>query len=203
MSPIILQVEDDANDVFFFQRAMAKLGAAGSVQVARDGQQAIDYLNGTGKFADRSKFPLPALVLLDLKLPRVMGLEVLKWIRKQPGVPRIVIILSASADQGDIAAAYRLGANAFLIKPAEVSKLDELARSIKDFWLKCNSPPQEDSEEGNLPRGGDTFRELYPGTRSGKEEPDYFPEEKTAVLHSLMPRPPTFSDERHRAYYSI
>ena len=81
----ILQVEDDPNDVFFLQHAMKKAGVANPVQVATDGQQAIDYLRGVGKFADRKKFPLPCLILLDLKLPHVMGLDVLKWIRQQPG----------------------------------------------------------------------------------------------------------------------
>lgn len=155
MSKIILQVEDDANDIFFFQRAMEKVGATDPVQVARDGQQAIDYLKGNGEFADRSKFPLPALVLLDLKLPRVMGLDVLKWIREQPGERRIVVILSASADRSDIAAAYRLGANAFLIKPSEKSKLEELARTIKDFWLTFNCPPTDESDGEGRPEMAD------------------------------------------------
>ena len=78
----ILQVEDDPNDVFFLQHAMKKMGVANPIQVASDGQQAIDYLQGAGKFADRERFPLPCLVLLDLKLPHVMGLDVLKWIRE-------------------------------------------------------------------------------------------------------------------------
>src|SRR5690349_19119637 len=81
----ILQVEDDPNDVFLFQHAMKKVGVTNPLQVASDGQQAIDYLQSTGKFADRGKFPFPCLVLLDLKLPYVMGLEVLRWIRQQLG----------------------------------------------------------------------------------------------------------------------
>jgi two-component system response regulator len=130
MSKIILQVEDDANDVFFFQRAMKKAGATGPVQVACDGQQAIDYLAGVGKYADRCKFPLPALVLLDLKLPRVMGLDVLRWIRKQPGKRRTVVVLSASANETDMSTAYGLGADAFLVKPSEAATLDTFARKV-------------------------------------------------------------------------
>ena len=107
----ILQVEDDPNDIFFLQRAMKKAGVLNPIQVARDGQQAIDYLQGVGKFADREKFPFPCLVLLDLKLPFVMGLEVLRWIRKQPGRALPVVILTASAEDADIATAYSLGAN--------------------------------------------------------------------------------------------
>src|SRR4026209_282034 len=124
MQPI-LQVDDDPNDVFLLQHAMKKAGVANPVQVATDGQQAIDYLKGTGKFADREKFPLPCLVLLDLKLPYVMGLDVLKWIRQQPGMVVVVIKLTASAEDADISTAYRLGANAFLTKPSEASKLEE------------------------------------------------------------------------------
>src|SRR5581483_4834593 len=95
MKPI-LQVEDDQNDVFFLQKAMKKAGVENPIQVACDGQQAIDYLQGAGKFADRLQFPLPCLMLLDLKLPHVMGLDVLKWIRQQPGPALTVLMLTAS-----------------------------------------------------------------------------------------------------------
>src|SRR5687767_5955728 len=117
----ILQVDDDPNDVFLLQHAMKKIGMHNPIQVATDGQQAIDYLQGAGKFADRARYPLPCLVLLDLKLPYVMGLDVLKWIRQQPGLALVVLLLSASADDEDMAAAYRLGANGFLVKPSEAS----------------------------------------------------------------------------------
>ena len=144
MTNTILQVEDDPNDVFFFQHAMTEVGVTNPIQVATNGQQAIDYLKGAGKFADRKTFPLPCLVLLDLKLPHVMGLDVLKWIREQPGgYARIVVILSASGEECDVAAAYRLGANGYLIKPPEVDKLQDMARAIKDFWLTQNTPPPE------------------------------------------------------------
>jgi len=142
MKPI-LQVEDDANDVFLLQHAMTAAGVENPIQVATDGQEAIDYLKGTGKFADREKFPLPCLVLLDLKLPYVMGLEVLKWIRQQRDMVQIVILLTASAEDEDIATAYRLGANAFLTKPSKASGLVDMARSIKDFWLAHNTLPEE------------------------------------------------------------
>ena len=140
---LILQVDDDPNDVFLLQHAMTNAGVTNPIQVATDGQQAIDYLSGSGKFADRKEFPLPCLVLLDLKLPHVMGLDVLKWIREQRGPALVTIILSASAEDADIAAAYRLGANAFLTKPSEASKLEAMAKAIKDFWLTHNTLPQE------------------------------------------------------------
>lgn len=143
----ILQVEDDPNDVFFLQKAMKKMQVSNPIQVATDGQQAIDYLRGSGQFADRGKFPFPSLVLLDVKLPYVMGLDVLKWIRAQRGTPLPVLMLSASAQEADIAAAYRLGANAFLCKPSESRRFEEMVKSIKDFWLTHNTMPEESSSE--------------------------------------------------------
>jgi CheY-like chemotaxis protein len=145
MKPI-LQVDDDPNDVFLLQRAMKRMGVANPIQVATDGRQAIDYLQGAGKFADRDKFPFPCLVLLDLKLPYVMGLEVLRAVRKKPGTALTIVMLTASAEEGDIVAAYRLGANAFLTKPSEASKLEEMVKSIKDFWLTHNTLPMRTSE---------------------------------------------------------
>ena len=139
----ILQVEDDPNDVFLFQHAMKKSGVANPIQVAGDGQEAIDYLQGAGKFADRTQFPLPGLVLLDLKLPYVMGIEVLRWIRQQPGTPIIVVVLTASGGDEDVATAYRLGANGFLVKPSEADKLDDMVKAIRDFWLIHNALPGE------------------------------------------------------------
>ena len=141
MKPI-LQVDDDENDVFLLQHAMTKAGVKNPIQVVTDGQQAIDYLAGAGKFADRAKFPLPCLILLDLKLPYVMGLDVLKWIRQQRRVA-LVVMLTASGSDADIAAAYRLGANAFMTKPSESNKFEDMVKALKDFWLTHNTMPEE------------------------------------------------------------
>lgn len=135
----ILLVEDEENDVLFFQRAVIKAGIGNPVHVARDGQEAIDYLRGVGKFDRRVEFPLPRLVLLDLKLPFVMGLEVLEWIRQRSGLAPIVVILSSSREEADIASAYGLGANGYLVKPAEASLLGDMVRAINDFWLRQNT----------------------------------------------------------------
>ena len=143
----ILQVEDDPNDVFFLQKAMKKLGVMNPIQVATDGQQALDYLAGAGKFANRTEFPFPSLVLLDVKLPYVMGLEVLRRIREQRGRAVPVVMLSASAQEADIVTAYRLGANAFLCKPSEASRFEEMVKAIKDFWLTQNTLPETSSSE--------------------------------------------------------
>jgi two-component system response regulator len=148
----ILQVDDDPNDVFLLRHAMKKMGMENPIQVASDGQQAIDYLQGAGKFADRAKFPWPSLVLLDLKLPYVMGLEVLRWIRQQPEMALVVVVLTASGEDADIATAYRLGANAFLTKPSEASKLEDMVEAIRDFWLNHNTLPRESSRDRTTAR---------------------------------------------------
>ena len=140
MKKLILHVEDEENDVLLIQHALTKAGVTSPVHVASDGQQALDYLNGQGNYANRAEFPLPYLVLLDLKLPFVPGLDVLKFIR-QTELPIVVVILSSSESDKDIAAAYRLGANAYLVKPSDISKLADVAKGIKDFWLTLNCPP--------------------------------------------------------------
>jgi two-component system response regulator len=138
----ILQVEDDPNDVFFLKHALKRAGVANPIRVVSDGREAMDYLKGAGRFSDREQFPLPGLVLLDLKLPHVMGLDVLKWIRRESGLSLVVVLLTASAEEADIASAYRLGANGFLVKPCEANKLVEMAKAINDFWLTHTTLPR-------------------------------------------------------------
>lgn len=134
----ILQVEDDANDVFLLQRAFREVALTNPVRVVTDGQMAIDYLAGTGRFADRNEFPLPGLVLLDLKLPHRSGREVLQWIRAQPTFRRIIVmVFTAGQYVGDVGLAYDLGANAFLLKPQDFSQYVGIARLLKD-WLRHN-----------------------------------------------------------------
>ena len=138
MNQTILLVEDEENDIFFMKRAAKKIGMLNPLQVAHDGQEAIDYLGGRGAYADRERFPLPGLVLLDLKLPRVMGLEVLKWIRQQAQLYGIVVVVLTSSNLGpDIDMAYRLGANSYLVKPTP-DKLSEMISAIKQYWLDLN-----------------------------------------------------------------
>jgi CheY-like chemotaxis protein len=141
MTGTILLVEDEDNDVFLMQRALTRAAVTNPVHVANNGREAIDYFEGAGRFANRNEFPLPCLVLLDLKLPYVMGLEVLNWIQQRPEVATIVIVLSSSAAKADIAAAYRLGAKGFLVKPPEANQLLAMVKAIKDFWLTQNTPP--------------------------------------------------------------
>src|SRR5208282_215609 len=114
-------------------------GIKNPVRVATDGQMAIDYLAGAGPYRDRQRFPMPALMLLDLKLPRRSGREVLEWLRSQPHLGAIVVIICTSSRYaGDIGLAYELGANSFLIKPDDASQYVEFARMLKDYWLRYN-----------------------------------------------------------------
>ena len=140
MTQIILYVEDDENDVLLLQHAINKAGYMLPMQVATDGQHAIDYLSGKGQFANRSEFPIPWLVLLDLKLPYIPGLEVLRWIRQEAALGIPVFILSSSEDADEITKAYELGASAYLVKPSDSHKLAGIARTIMDLWLSRNQP---------------------------------------------------------------
>jgi CheY-like chemotaxis protein len=137
----ILLVEDDRNDAMFMKMAFESAGVTGNLQEVRDGKEALEYLKGEGQFADRETHPLPYLLLLDLKLPHVMGMDVLKWVRQQPELNGVVVlVLTSSCNPAEIDAAYRLGANAFLVKPSSFQELQVMARTIKDFWLVQNQP---------------------------------------------------------------
>ncbi|SDT97329.1 two-component system, unclassified family, response regulator [Verrucomicrobium sp. GAS474] len=144
----ILLVEDSPEDIFFMQRALKKAGVLNPLQIAEDGQKAMDYLNGSGLYGNRLVYPLPGLVLLDLKIPFVKGLEVLKWIRSQADLAQmIVIVFTSSGLDNDITHAYSLGANSYSIKPSASEKLAEFSKALKDYWLQhdlaCLSPVEK------------------------------------------------------------
>jgi CheY-like chemotaxis protein len=144
----ILLVEDDPNDVFLMKRALKAAAITNPLQIAEDGQQAINYLAGTGQFADRTAFPIPSLVFLDLKLPYKSGFEVLDWIRTQPSMDStLVVMLTSSSEEKDIKESYRLGAKSFLVKPPTQTMLSELMLSLKDYWMSRNecTPPNQTS----------------------------------------------------------
>ncbi|MEO6036691.1 MAG: response regulator [Verrucomicrobiota bacterium] len=135
----ILLVEDNGDDVFFMKRAMKSAEIQNPIQVVTDGQEAIDYLEGNGKFSDRLEFPVPHVVLLDLKLPHREGHEVLQWARQQPSLKTLVIIiLTTSRERSDIELAYQFGANAYLVKPPGAPQLVEMVKALKEFWLVQN-----------------------------------------------------------------
>ncbi|BAY82797.1 response regulator receiver protein [Calothrix parasitica NIES-267] len=138
----ILLVEDDSNDILFIQRAFRRSKLENSIQVVRDGDEAVAYLSGKGKYADRNIYPLPAMILLDLKLPRRSGLEVLQWIRNQPVIKRIpVVILTSSKENSDVDTAYDIGVNSYLLKPVNYNALNEMIDTLNAFWLRLNCYP--------------------------------------------------------------
>jgi len=137
----ILLVEDDPNDVFLIQRAFRKANL-GLLQVVGDGEAAVAYLSGVGVYADREKYPLPILLLLDLKLPLKSGLEVLAWVRQQSQVARLlVVVLTSSRETVDLKRAYALGTNSYLVKPVAFNALLEMVQSLNLYWLVLNEQP--------------------------------------------------------------
>jgi CheY-like chemotaxis protein len=141
----ILVVEDDPNDVLLLRRAFAKAKLANPLQVVGDGDAAVDYLSGAGAYADRSAHPLPTMILLDLKLPRRSGHEVLEWLRAQPSIGRIpVVVLTSSRQSADIDRAYDLGANSYLVKPVQFDGLLEMVKNMNLYWFVMNERPSVD-----------------------------------------------------------
>ncbi|MDD5304137.1 MAG: response regulator [Elusimicrobia bacterium] len=143
LRPILL-VEDNQDDQFLLQEAWKKVGIENPLVAVENGEQACEYLEGIGRYAGRLRFPLPVLVLLDIKMPGMSGLEVLAWIRGRKdlgGLP--VVMLTASTWPEEVAEAYRLGANSFVIKPTAAQELTDFAAAVKSYWLRFNEfvPP--------------------------------------------------------------
>ncbi len=139
MSDTILLVEDGPDDRLFMARAFEQAGLSSRLQFAEDGQVAVDYLSGAGPYGDRVLHPLPRMVLLDLKLPRLPGFEVLKWIRAHPAFAALIVVILTSSDHpSDVRRAYELGANSFLSKPGSPKDLADLIRDTANYWLKKN-----------------------------------------------------------------
>ena len=141
--PTILYVDDDDNDVVLLKHAVRSAQLSIQVQVVNDPEKASAYLSGEGQYADRKCFPMPALILLDMKMHRMHGLEVLAWIRSQPVLKRlVVIVLTASNQVLEVNRAYELGANSYLVKPVELELLVAMVRGIGAYWLCLNEPPR-------------------------------------------------------------
>jgi len=141
---VILLAEDDPNDVLLIQRALQRSNIVNPLQVVRDGADAVAYLNGDLQYGDRERYPLPVLLLMDLKMPRKSGLEVLEWLRQQTGGLRRlpVVVLTSSNQSLDINRAYDLGANSYLVKPAGFDSLLELVKNLDMYWLILNEKPE-------------------------------------------------------------
>ena len=129
--PTILLVEDNDDDVFAMKRALKRGQIPNPLQIATDGQQALNYLSGAGEYADRTRFPLPGVIFLDLKLPYVHGFEVLSWLREQPQLKSIaVVVLTSSPEEKDQAKAHALGARSYQIKPPTPETLTRILSSL-------------------------------------------------------------------------
>jgi len=138
----ILLIEDNPNDVELTLHAFKKYNLANRIQVARDGAEALDYLFATGAFAQRDINQRPKVVLLDLKLPKVDGLEVLRRIKADPRTKLIpVVVLTSSSEESDLVESYKLGVNSYIRKPVDFEQFTEAARTIGMYWLLLNQPP--------------------------------------------------------------
>lgn len=138
----ILVAEDDPSEQLFLSRAFQKAGLYPHLRFVEDGTDVVSYLEGTGKYADRIQFPLPHLLLLDIKMPRMTGLEVLRWLRAHPLHRRIpAVMLTNSSLQTDIETAYDVGVNSYLVKPPRWEELIELARWFHAYWVGLNQGP--------------------------------------------------------------
>ncbi|MGE0551542.1 MAG: response regulator [Kofleriaceae bacterium] len=139
----ILLVEDNPDDAELTLRAFERHKMANDVVLATDGEEALDYLFCTGAHKDRDPNALPTLVLLDLKLPKVTGLDVLKRMRRDERTRRLpVVVLTSSNEERDIVTSYDLGANSFVRKPVDFGQFLEAARQLGMYWLVLNQPPE-------------------------------------------------------------
>lgn len=139
---VILLVEDNPNDISLTKRALQKANILNTLVVVEDGVEALEYLFCTGRFSDRSPCELPQVILLDLKLPKIEGMEVLKRIRANPKTELLpVVILTSSKEDRDLTNGYSLGANSYIRKPVNFNEFAEAVRQLGLYWLVLNEPP--------------------------------------------------------------
>ena len=139
---IVLVVEDNPNDTVLLERAFVKNRIQLPIHVCRDGLEAMDYLKGKGRYADRETFPFPRVIIMDLRLPKCTGFDLLAWLQAHPEcnlIPKIVLSISDQIE--DVTRAYQLGANCYFRKTGSLDELSELVRTANDFWLKAVIPP--------------------------------------------------------------
>src|SRR6267378_678754 len=135
----MLIAEDLESEVILLKVAFAKAAVRVPLNFVNDGQEAVEYLEGSGDYADRLAHPFPKILLLDLKMPRLNGFEVLKWVRARPGLKRLaIVIFSTSAQECDINRAYDLGANSYVVKPLSLTQLGELGKVLEEYWYGLN-----------------------------------------------------------------
>ena len=153
VQPVILLAEDREDDVLLVRKAFLSADMNCRIEIVRDGEQAMLYLSGEGKYHDRDEFPFPDLLLLDLKMPRVDGFEVLRWIRQHPKIKNLrVVVLTASTQIRDVNEAYRIGANSFLVKPLDFENFVETSKALRNYWLILDNAPEVPDEKTATPR---------------------------------------------------
>jgi len=140
---VILLAEDLEEDIILIRRAFGKAGVKNPLFVVRNGEEAIAYLSGVGHYAHRDEFPLPNLLLLDLKMFGVDGFDVLRWLKQQPELSNLrVVVLTSSEDIRDVEEAYRLGASSYLVKSLDFQDTVSLAKLVTEYWLRMNTAPE-------------------------------------------------------------
>jgi CheY-like chemotaxis protein len=140
---VILLVDDCDDDIVLVRKAFQRAYLPNPIHVVRSGEEAIAFLMGEKQYANRQEYPLPDLILLDLKMPKIDGFEVLSWIRNQPGIRGIAVVVLTSSDQiRDVNKAYALGANSFLVKPVDFNNYVELGKLIREYWMKTVRVPE-------------------------------------------------------------
>jgi CheY-like chemotaxis protein len=143
---VILLVEDLEDDVILVRRALAKANVLNPLFVVHDGEEAVAYLDGVGKYSNREEYPLPDIMLLDIKMPKMDGYDVLREVRSRPALKSLrIIVLTSSEDMADVNKAYELGANSFLVKPLEFENYAALMRTLSAFWLHQSVTPHKRS----------------------------------------------------------
>ncbi len=136
---LILHVENDADDVFLMQRAFKKAGHLNPIAAVENGEQAVAYLSGDGRFANRDDYPIPAVILLDWNMPLMSGADFLRWLRGQPTLKRLpVVVLTSSNNDADMREAYELGANGFIVKPRSNELFQAMSLAFTNYWLQWN-----------------------------------------------------------------
>jgi len=141
--PTILLVEDTSSDATLIRRGFEKTRVLNPIVWVKNGQEALGYLSGLGQYSDRMKYPLPALILLDLDLPEMSGFELLQWKRTQQNIRRIpVVVLTIDNASSTVNAAYDLGANSYLVKPGDPEEIMRVVKLIQEYWLGLNQPPK-------------------------------------------------------------
>src|SRR5947209_7299404 len=140
---LFLIVEDNEDHVVLIRRAFSKSKVLNPIQVVRNGEDAIAYLRGVGPFSNRAEFPLPGVILLDLKMAGMDGFDVLRWIRSQPELrPIRVVVLTSSSEIRDVNLAYQLGANSFLVKPVDFEDFVRVTQALQGYWLWTDKAPE-------------------------------------------------------------